>query len=107
MERIIGTGITRIVGNRTIEISEEQPAKTHAEAVENIEKLNKEMGDDWRLPTSKELDLFVGMEGATGHFLWTSTPYYSPNDYWVLEVLSTGYWYTYYYTNTNDYRCVR
>ena len=103
MKKIIGTGIIR----EGLEISEEQSAKTHAGAIKNINKINKETGDDWRLPTSKELDLFVGMEGATGHFLWTSTPYYSIGYYWVIEGLSTGNWYTYYYTNTNDYRCVR
>ena len=104
MKKIIGTGIIR----EGLEISEEQlSAKTHAEAVENIEKLNKEMGDDWRLPTREELDLFVGMKGATDHFLWTSTPYYANNDSWVIEGLSAGNWYGNGYTGTSDYRCVR
>ena len=103
MKKIIGTGIIR----EGLEISEEQSAKTHAEAVENIEKLNKEMGDDWRLPTREELDSFVGMKGATDHFLWTSTPDYSYVGSWVIEVLSTGTWFNYYCTGTNDYRCVR
>ena len=102
MKKIIGTGIIR----EGLEISEEQSAKTHAEAVENIEKLNKEMGDDWRLPTREELDSFVGMEGATGHFLWTSTPFYTNSSYWVVEVLSTGGFYGS-YTSADDYRCVR
>ena len=103
MEKIIGTGIIR----GGLEISEEQSAKTHAEAVENINKINKETGENWRLPTAKELDLFVGMEGATDHFLWTSTPYYSNGNYWVIEELSTGGFYGYAYTTTGDYRCVR
>jgi len=109
MERIIGTGITRIVGNRTIEISEEQPAKTHTGAIKNINKINKETGENWRLPAREELSLFIGMEGATDYSLWTSTPNYGTNDYWVLDGLSTGYWYGYggYCTGANHYRCVR
>ena len=103
MEKIIGTGIIR----GGLEISEEQSAKTHAEAIKNIEKLNKEMGDDWRLPTREELDSFVGIEGATDHFLWTSTPYYGSTNFWVIEVLSTGDWSGYGYSGTSDYRCVR
>ncbi len=83
--------------------SSDRSAATFANAVTTCRNL----GNDWRLPTAEELSCFVGAAGVSSSYLWTRSPHYGSNNYWVIVRLTDGAWSDLHYTTSAAFRCVR
>ena len=67
----------------------------------------RNLGGGWRLPTAEEIACFIGASGVSSSSLWTRSPNYGSDHWWVIVRLSDGNWYNNTYYNTIPFRCVR